>query len=331
MKNKNTIESQLTNYNVILEKNEEFKTSLIDMPVYVINLDRDKYRRAYIKYIMNKMKINYTLVIVKSCTDETSLLLGGKDTTNGIVGCFLSHLWCIKHAIDQHKNDHFLIFEDDVVFHKKFAKYFKQLDYKKYDMIQIGCCDFNLKKNMENKNIENELLIYNPKELALGAYGNIYNIHFAKIIFYEKIHLFKEFDTNFKMYYNKYNIGICYPNLVTAELSTTNLGHNYSLFKENNHFNYYKYFINNCFYNFDSKDYYFIWIIFIKYCHEHYNKNKELLTIASYHQLIDDFSHNKETIYDILTNNNIYYYDMNKIVEFFINDPIEITNDAEVI
>jgi hypothetical protein len=194
-------------------------------------------------------------------------------------------------------------------------------------MIQLGCCDFNLKNNMKNENINiNNLNIYNPKELALGAYGNIYNINFAKIIYYEKIHVFKEFDTNFAMYYNKYNIGICYPNLITAELSTTNLNHNYSLFKECKHLNYNNYYINHCFYNFDYKDYYFIWIIFIKECYEHYKKNNELLNMKSYYQLIYDFSSksNIEHVIDVLNNNNINFNDVNKILEFIINDEILI-------
>jgi hypothetical protein len=195
-------------------------------------------------------------------------------------------------------------------------------------MIQLGCCDFNLKKNMKNENINiNNLSIYNPKELALGAYGNIYNINFAKIIYYENTHVFKEFDSSFDMYYNKYNIGICYPNLITAELSTTNLNHNYSLFKDYKHLDYNNYYINNCFYNFDYKDYYFIWIIFIKECYEYYMKTNELLNMKSYYQLIYDFSSKsniEHIIIDVLNNNNINFNDVNKILEFIINDKILI-------
>lgn len=324
----NIIENLLSNYDVILEKNERlFEKPIINIPVYVINLDKDEYRRAYIKYIMNKMKINYTLVIVKPCTEKKRNLID-ETTRVGIVGCFLSHLWCIKYAIEQKKSEHFLIFEDDIVFHKNFFNFFKQLDYTKYDMIQLGCCDFNLRQNMKNDNLNNNLIVYNPQELALGAYGNIYNINFAKIVLYEKLYSFSEFDNKFNMYYNKYNIGICYPNLVTAELSTTNLGHDYSLFKESKTFNYNNYFVNHCFYNFDYKDYYFIWIIFIKECYEYYDKTKELLTIKSYYELIDKFSSNnnniikKNVIFDVLTNNDIYFYEMNNILELIINDNI---------
>ena len=121
---KNIIEELLNNYEIIIENNEYINHSLIDIPVYVINLDKDKYRRGYIKFIMNKMKINYNLIIVKTIKEETRVLFNkdknnDKDTTNGVIGCFLSHLWCIKHAINEKKKDYFLILEDDIVFNKK--------------------------------------------------------------------------------------------------------------------------------------------------------------------------------------------------------------------
>jgi GR25 family glycosyltransferase involved in LPS biosynthesis len=326
------IESILNKYEVFLEQNDFFDNPIINIPVYVINLDKDIYRRAYIKYIMNKMKINYTLVIVKPCTDEIKDLID-KNSSNGIVGCFLSHLWCIKHAIEEKKNDYFLIFEDDIVFHKNFLNFFKQLDYTKYDMLQLGCCDFNLRQNMKSENLNNNLIVYNPQELALGAYGNIYNINFAKIVLYEKLYSFIEFDQKFNMYYTKYNIGICYPNLITAELSTSNLSHNYSLFKTSTNLNLNNYYVSRCFYKFDYKDYYFIWIVFIQKCYEYYEKTKNFLNIRSYYEVIDDFSSNndnsKDIIFDVLTNNDIYFYDLNTILEFLINDNINLEKIKE--
>ena len=37
-------------------------------PIYVINLKKDIYRRAYIKYLFKKLKINYTLIMVENVT-----------------------------------------------------------------------------------------------------------------------------------------------------------------------------------------------------------------------------------------------------------------------
>lgn len=324
----NIIEKLLNNYDVTLEHNlNNFSEPTIDIPVYIINLEKDKYRRAYIKHIMNKTKINYTLVIVKSCTKKTRDLFD-THTKIGVVGCFLSHLWCINYAIKNKNGDYFLIFEDDIIFHKKFGYFFNKIDYTKYDLLQLGCCDFNLKKNMKNKPLNNKLHVYNPVERALGAYGNIYNVNFAKILLYEKINFFKEFDY-FDMYYQKYNIGICYPNLVTTELSTTNLEHNYSLFRTSSVHNRNNYFVNKCFYDFRYDDYYFIWIIFIEHCYEYYKKTKKMFNIDNYRQAIIDFStkydDNKDVIVNVLMNNGIYFNDINNMLEQIKNDKIEPT------
>lgn len=316
------IKDKLNNYEVILENINNNNNSFLKIPIFIINLNTNNLRRAYIKYITKKLGLNYTLVIVKPISDNIKNEIDSK-TKNGIVGCFLSHLWCIKYAIENNFN-YFLIFEDDVVFHKNFETLFQKINYKKYDMIQLGCCDFNLKNNIDKNLVIKDLHIYKPNSIALGAYGNIYNINFAKLIYEEKINNFKEFDTTFDMYYNKYNIGICIPNLVTTELSTTNLGHDYSLFK-NIGTNRNNYFTNNCFINFSYDIYYFIWIIFIEYCYTHYNQNnKAEITFGDYYSLIDNFANNNivnnDLIKNTLLNNGIYFYDIMEIFSILDND-----------
>jgi GR25 family glycosyltransferase involved in LPS biosynthesis len=321
----------LNDYDVSLENNYNTNKSVINFPIYIINLNTNNFRRSYIKCMANKIGLNYTLVIVKPITDEIKNKID-PSIKNGILGCFLSHLWCIKDAISK-KHEHFLILEDDIVFHKNFNMLFKKIDYKKYDMIQLGCCDFNFKKNIKDTNINltnNNLLtnvfIYNPKHIALGAYGNIYNINFAKIVYEEKINNFKEFDTLFDMYYNKYNLGICLPNLITTELSTTNLGHNFSLFKESkSNFNYNTYFVNSCFSDFNYNMYYFIWIIFIEFCYKFYKENdKKYIDTVEYHNLIENFATKNslkyETITETLNNNNIFVEDIMNIFKSLDSD-----------
>ena len=191
----------LNNYDVSLENITNIKNSFIDFPIYVINLENDIYRRAHIKFITSIIGLNYTLVKVKPISDETKNIIDEKNK-KGMIGCFLSHLWCIKNAIENN-HKYFLIFEDDIIFHKNFESLFKKINYKKYDMLQLGCCDFNLNKNIANIDLSKNkgLFIYNPKEIALGAYGNIYNLNFAKLIYYEKLNEFSEFDTKFNLYY----------------------------------------------------------------------------------------------------------------------------------
>jgi GR25 family glycosyltransferase involved in LPS biosynthesis len=318
----NEIINLLNNYKVIIEKNYNSNNSLINIPVYVINLNTDIYRRGYIKYFLNKFNINYKLIIVERIMSDKEIVKGIK---NGITGCCLSHLWCIKNAIEKNHN-YFLIMEDDVIFNKNFINLIKKVNYKKYDMIQLGCCDFNLKKNIKEYDINDvnndNLFIYQPNEIALGAYGNIYNIHFAKMVLEEKLIRFSEFDTKFDMYYKKYNIGICLPNLLTTELSTTNTNHNYSFLNslKNEHF------IKKCFIKFNYHDYYFILIIFIEFCYNEYMNNNFVL---NYDKIITDFSDKfntnkltskKRLILDVLSNNNIYENDIISIIEIIKND-----------
>ena len=195
-------------------------------------------------------------------------------------------------------------------------------------MIQLGCCDFNLHHNLQKyTNVENNTLkdelkdkiltIYSPSKIALGAYGNIYNLGFAKMILEEKNKNFLEFDTNFDTYYEKYKIGICYPNLITSELSTTNLRHNFSLFDKCKNYKY----VKQCFVDFNYSDYNFMWILFLKYCYNNYISNKSL---DKYEKLIEDFSHNypkiKNNITNVLLNNNYNINDIQEIMVLLEND-----------
>lgn len=315
----------LDNYRVVLENIENSKNPLIDIPVYIINLKINNYRRSYIKYITKKMEINCTLVIVEKVSqdilDNINSINIGKNLRQGVFGCYLSHLWCIKNAIENNYQ-YFIIFEDDILFHKNFKELFYHINYKKYDMIQLGCCDFNLKSNLDNSNINKytKLHQYNPKKIALGAYGNIYNIHFAKMIFNDKIRNPLEFDVDFDNYYEKYNISICYPNLITSELSTTDINHNFSIFSETN--NRHGEFIRSCFKEFNFKNYYFIWIIFIEYCY--LNNKSKIFSKDQYESMIINFSDNyvkiKNVILDILMNNEITFNDMNHIINIINND-----------
>lgn len=327
----------LNNYNVILENVINSSISSLKIQTYVINLITDKFRRNHIKHILNKLNINYTLVIVEKITDSILNDINNKcklKLNKGVIGCCLSHLWCIKHAISS-KYKHFLILEDDIIFHKNFETLFKQLDYDQYDMIQLGCCDFNLHSNLQNENLKDiiakniavntdKLTIYRPTKIALGAYGNIYNLSFAKMILEEKVRNFTEFDINFITYYEKYKIGICYPNLITSELSTTNLKHNYSIFNSNRN----EIFIRSCFIDFKYSDYYFIWIICLEYCYYEYQKNGYDISCYNYENLIEKFSDNypekKIHIMNILLNNNYNINDIQEIMILLQNDKYSV-------
>lgn len=315
----------LKNYNVILENIINSSNSFLKIPIYVINLNTDNFRRAHIKHILHKLNLNYTLVIVNKISDNVVQSIDTK-LRKGIVGCCLSHLWCIQHAIHS-KHSYFLILEDDVVFHKNFLSLFKNVNYEQYDMVKLGGCDFNLHDNLKDVKIkDNVLTIYQPNKIALGAYGNIYNVGFAKIILEDKLRNFTEFDMNFDIFYEKYKIGICYPNLVTCELSTTNLEHDYSLFNKykNEHF------LNKCFIKFSYSDYYFIWVIFLEYCYNIYKENG-FSRLENYKKIVENFANNDEynrkkyNIIDILMNNNYTINDINEMMILLKNDKYVVT------
>ena len=310
----------INSYKVKLEKWNEAKKPIIDIPIYIINLTTNFTRRAYIKQMMQKLNINYTLVIVEPISNFIQNSVN-PDCRKGVIGCFLSHLWCIKKCIEEN-HEYFIILEDDVVFHSNFINLFKQLDYKSYDMVQLGCSDFNLKKNAKYTEIVHQpkdtLRIYNPDVLALGAFANLYNIHFAKLLYKEKMNVFMEFDYSFMYYYRKYNMGVCLPNLLTTELTTTNIDHDFSVFNKSKEFNDSSRFLKSCFYNFKYSDYSFLWIIFINYCYKHYKKKKKLLDVDEYLKVIDEYCllvDSKITfVKDVLLNNGFDFVDLNKII-----------------
>lgn len=289
----------------------------IEIPIYIINLMSNIARKNYITHMMKKLNMNYYMITVDAISSKVHSEIA-KSKNKGVVGCFLSHMWCINDAIKK-KYLNFIIFEDDVVFHKDFTKLLKGLNYTQYDMLQLGCSDFNLKDNLNNINFNKETqVVYSPCKLALGAFANLYNINFAKIIFYEKLFKFEEFDTKFDMYYEKYNIGICFPNLVIADLSTTNLEHDFSIFsckKKHRHNSY----ISKCFVNFKYTDYYFVWIVFLEQCHSYLKtKNITALSYEDYLINIEDFSKltNAIDIKDILLNNGLEYGDINEMISY---------------
>ena len=234
------------------------------MPIYIINLEDNISRRNYINFMMSRMKINYKLVIVKRITDDIyDSIKKYTRLSKEKLGCVLSHLYCIKQGIDT-ECDKFVIFEDDIIFHKKFTEIFTdELLNLNFDMLMLGACDFNFHYNINyKKTITKELDIYTPFKIALGAHANIYSKEFAKKIYNYKIsNIIKEFDCDFGKFYGRNsNIFICYPNLVITELSTTNLNHNFS-----NEYSMKKY-IKSIFDNsFKYKDYNYITIDFINY------------------------------------------------------------------
>lgn len=305
----------LNNYDVRKYEivNSKVQDNLINnFPIYVINLREDKTRRNYIKMLFKKHKINYSLIVVERFRNTSGIDM---KIGNSILGCILSHLWCINNAI--HKNyKRFIIFEDDIIFHKNFDNLFKQImnSYiENIDLLMLGALDTNLQTNLQKFN--NKQLVYYPTSNILGAHANIYKLEFAKEFLNYKLNSPKiiEFDYDYMEFINKFKIGICIPNLVICELSTTNISHHFSPLSNAAYERYKKWFPEN----FTYDDYEYIMIIFINFIKEKINNG---VSFNDFEEMVTSFKRNYknrniEYISKSLLNSN---YKKEDILEIFM-------------
>jgi len=228
------MENIIKNYNstIINYNNSDIHDNILNnYPIFIINLKDNHERRDYINYLMQRMKINYNLVVVDKIDCDIYDKIGRENIKidKNKLGCIISHLFCIKLCIDSNYKK-FIIFEDDIIFHKRFNELctFDLLN-EDFDMLMLGACDFNLNQNKQLVHKQfNNLFIYKPNKQTLGSHANIYSISFAKVLYEYKIKgLFFEFDSDFIKFYQKYKIYVCIPNLVVCELTTSNLNHNF--------------------------------------------------------------------------------------------------------
>jgi GR25 family glycosyltransferase involved in LPS biosynthesis len=322
---KKYIENILLNYKICIDdiKNDLKNINYINkFKIYIINLRSNIYRRNYIKKLMQKMNIDYYLIIVEEIPKELYDEIVNKTKIKmriGELGCCLSHLWCLNNAISLNL-DQFIIFEDDIIFHKNFYNKLQNILNQniKYDLIMMGACDFNIKHNI--KSYDKKLETYKPYKNALGAHANLYSLKFAKLFYQSKLKKLTSYDFDYINFYNNsdLNICICYPNLVVCELSSTNLNHNFSFndnIKENMYY-------NNCFIKFDFNDYNFIYIDILQKIVE--SKNEIIGKKMDYNEIINYILDNKYKSYIKL---KIY----NRIcINFFtLEDILDIIHSVE--
>jgi GR25 family glycosyltransferase involved in LPS biosynthesis len=233
-------------------------------PIYVINLKENKTRRAYIKHLFKKHNINYNLIVVNRFKYETQQERVPK-LLEPVIGCILSHMWCLKNAIFK-GFEKFIIFEDDIVFHKNFNQLFQRVlednSNLNVDLLMLGALDLHLEDGLKGWNESSA--IYFPTSNLLGAHANMYSLPFAKEFYFHKLHATEilEFDCEYREFMDKYKIGICIPNLVICELSTTNINHNFSPLVHASRFNTYKKWMPK---DFTYYDYEYITIAFIDF------------------------------------------------------------------
>ena len=267
---------------------------LNNFPIYVINLKHDKIRRNYIKALFKRHHINFSLIVVEKFEYKTTEDILNLKMKKSILGCLLSHLWCIQHAIKlRHKQ--FLIFEDDIIFHKNFENMFATImetHFHEIDLLMLGALDINLRKNLptlfEDGGGEKGEggCVYYPTHNVLGGHANLYKIEFAKQFLEYKLNASQplEFDFDYLGFMSTHKIGICMPNLVICELSTTNLEHDFCPLNALTFDRYRRYFPAN----FTYDDYEYIPMLFLQTIQEYMAKYDDK-KIATLEEMLDVF------------------------------------------
>jgi len=106
----------------------------------------------------------------------------------------------------------------------------------------------------KNKNM------YRPHENSVklyGAHANYYSLEGAKIMYDHKRRNISFFDKDYRLMFDKFDSSsfVCYPNLVTTDITFSNLQHSYPFFSKSEEL----YYIN-CFDNFKFTDYNYIYL-----------------------------------------------------------------------
>jgi GR25 family glycosyltransferase involved in LPS biosynthesis len=178
-------------------------------------------------------------------------------------------MYCLNDAIKNNYNN-IIIFEDDIILHKKFHERFKNIgDLGKFDILMLGAADFSFHKHHKTKRIYNNL--YKPTTNLIAAHSILYSQRGMTEMYRKRITAPTYFDNALEDFLNVFenSFYVCFPNLVLAELSTTSLGHNFGVTDPVKESLYY----NKCFPSaFDFNDYNFIYLlIFSNINHKHFN------------------------------------------------------------
>jgi glycosyl transferase family 25 len=259
-----TIQNLINYYNIkreiiINDEDNQYYINSYVNHIYVINLEEDNIRRKYVTVLMKKYNINFEFIIVPRLQLPEYIQIGNPNIKLGEAGCYLSHMYCLHDAIANNYKK-IIIFEDDIIFHKQFCELFEKITQNQtFDILFLGASDFNFSKN-NYKLIKRDKLIYKPHINSLylrGTFAIFYSDKGCLEVFKERLYKPTFMDDKLIQFIHTFSDSfyVCYPNLVLADLSTTNIEHNFWItnkLKEN-------YYYKNC-YNkvINFKDYNYI-------------------------------------------------------------------------
>ena len=197
------------------EGDSKYKLDMIDK-IYLINMKEDKNRLDIINKKFSKLNLNYQLI---EGVNGKNIYNEYKDLTSispGQLGCLLSHINILKDA-EKNNYENILIFEDDILFLKKFKynmhKIFNIIlkNEKEFDIIYLGCSQ---KHEWEDISIKNN---YYKGYKMDGTFAMIIN----KRIFSNVINISNKLELPIdRVYYNYIQPNnkcfSCIPSLVTV-------------------------------------------------------------------------------------------------------------------
>lgn len=288
--------------------------------IFVINLIYDFEKRNYIITLLRKFKINYSLIIVNSISDQLFKSLNNSNKlliSKNEFGCCISHLWCLNQIIQNNYNNA-LIFEDDIILHKNFVpRLLKILESNlKIDFLLLGAHDYFFSE-INHKYVKHKLYKPHKKFNKLyGAHANYYSLNGAKRQYYIRTTKIGFFDKEYNLMFNYLPESyVCYPNLAVANICSSSLNHEKKL-GSNVESEYYK----SCFNNFDFQKYHFIYIhIFKKIDVKDIYSYKSFVEKCLYYN-VNDFNKRVE-----IANRIDYNFFSIDDVKFIINYKLRIT------
>ena len=239
--------------------------------IYIINLETDVVRRNYCKVLMQKYNINFEMITVPKITDAEYNVIGNQTISFGEAGCYLSHMYCLQDAIRNQYNN-IVIFEDDLVFHKDFHALFDGTFHLStaasgpasgpaFDILMLGASDFDFykKKYKLTANCSN---IYRPDSQNSQLRGT-FAIYYSQKGFTDFFHLRLAEPTFIDRKLNHLGnlfgetFAVSLPNMVVADLSTSNIEHSFWITREFKE----KMYQRKCFNDaFDFKQYHFLFL-----------------------------------------------------------------------
>jgi len=230
--------------------------------IYIINLKHNKIRRNYVVKLMEKYNINFELISVPKLNEqEYNIISENNKITLGEAGCYLSHMFCLNDAIIKDYSK-IIIFEDDIILHKRFNELFEETTKKKfYDILMLGASDFHFNK-LNSRHIDTNINAYKPQletKSLYGTYSILYSNCGLKEVFITRLKTPTFFDDKLIQFIYKFNntFYVLYPNLVVSDFSTTDINHKFWITSEALE----KYYYKCCFdANFNFIEYNFIYL-----------------------------------------------------------------------